>query len=107
MERIDYLPLGSVVYLNNGTKKLMIVGRGLLLNNEGEVNYFDYSGVTYPEGIQGDSMAYFQHESVKKVVFTGFTDLDDEVTVDKINNFIESHPEIKRGNIGNDIKIIE
>lgn len=28
MEKIDYLPLGSIVYAKGGIKELMIVGRG-------------------------------------------------------------------------------
>lgn len=97
MEKVEFLPLGSVVYLNNGTKKLLIIARGLLMNAGEEMAFFDYGGVPYPEGLEGDEMAYFQHESIKKVVFKGFEDDDNEMTIEKINNYIVSHPDLKRG----------
>lgn len=101
MKRIDYLPLGSIVYLNDGMKKLMIVGRGLIVKNGEKPYFFDYGGVLFPEGLQGDEMAYFQHDAVKKIVFQGFKDDDDEAAVDKINLFLENNTEIERGDINN------
>lgn len=101
MEKTNYLPLGSVIYLNDGIKKLMIVGRGLIVKN-GEKNYFfDYGAVLFPEGLQGDELAYFQHSAIRKVVFEGFKDDDDEAAVEKINLFLESNPDIERGDINN------
>ncbi len=104
MERIDYLPLGSVVYLKSGNKKLMIVARGLITNSGNKQMFFDYGGVMYPEGVQDDQMAYFQHDAITKVVFEGYKDMDDEATVDKINMFVEQHPEIVKGNVEDLIK---
>lgn len=99
METTKLLPLGSVVYLKEGNKKVLIIARGLVAKNgEGHI-YFDYGGVPYPEGIIDDKMAYFQHEAITKVVFEGYSDLDDEATVEKINTFVEQHPEIPRGNV--------
>lgn len=101
MNRIDYLPLGSVVYLNEGTKKLLIVSRGLLTKRGDDVVFFDYGGVLYPEGITDDTMAYFQHDAIRKVVFEGYRDDDDEATVEKINGFLLDHPEVERGTVDN------
>lgn len=94
MEKVNYLPLGSVVYLKDGNKKVMIISRGLIMKNNGNPIFFDYGGVTYPEGMVDDKMAYFQAESISKVVFEGYRDLDDEATVDKINSFVAQHSEI-------------
>ncbi len=99
MVKYTLLPLGSVVYLKEGNKKVLIIARGLVVNNKNGVIYFDYGGVPYPEGLQDDKMAYFQHEAVSKVVFTGYTDLDDEATVEKIFNYLEKHPDIEKGNV--------
>lgn len=99
MERIDYLPLGSVVYLKEGTKKVLVVARGLITKNGDDVIFFDYGGVPYPEGVHDDQMAYFQHDGISKVVFKGYTDFDDEATVDKINEYVKNHPKIKKGDI--------
>lgn len=99
MEHISYLPLGSVVYLKEGAKKLMIIARGLVLQNGEERLYFDYGGVLFPEGLQDQNMAYFQHETIAKVVFEGYRDMDDEAMVNRINDFIAKQPDIKRGDV--------
>ncbi len=99
MKNRDLLPLGSIVYLKDGTKKVMIIARGLIAKNGDGVVYFDYGGVPYPEGLQDDKMAYFQHDAIVKVLFEGFTDADDEVTVEKICAFVDNHPEIVPGDV--------
>lgn len=99
MKKTKLLPLGSIVYLKEGNKKLLIIARGLVAKNGGGHLFFDYGGVPYPEGLVDDQMAYFQHDAIVRVVFEGFTDLDDEATVDKINAYIENHPDIPRGDI--------
>lgn len=99
MEKKEYLPLGSVVYLLNGTKKLMIVSRALIMRKDDGFLFFDYGGVPYPEGLMDERIAYFQHEAINKVVFEGYKDLDDDATVEKINLFVERHPEIPRGSV--------
>lgn len=98
---MDYklLPVGSVVYLNEGNKKLLIIARGLITKNGNDKIFFDYGGVPYPEGLQEDKMAYFQHSAIAKVVFEGYTDLDDEATVAKIAKYLEKNPDVKRGNV--------
>lgn len=97
MERIDYLPLGTIVYLRSGMKKMIIITRGVVIANNDEVEFYDYGAVPYPEGIQSDQILYFQHDWIKKVVFTGYSDQDDEMAVDIINEFLKDHPEIPRG----------
>lgn len=99
MSTKNYLPLGSVVYLKEGNKKLIIISRGLVMKRDNGHIFFDYGGVPYPEGLMDDKVAYFQHESITKIVFEGFRDLDEEATVEKINLFVERHPEIPRGNV--------
>ena len=68
------LPLGSIVYLEGGTVKVMVVGRGAVLEQEGTNVYSDYVGVIYPRGINPEDAAFFNHESIEKVVFRGFED---------------------------------
>ena len=99
IEGKDLLPLGSVVYLHEGNKKLLIVSRGLIVKNGEGYVFFDYGGVPYPEGLMDDKMAYFQKEGISKVVFEGFHDLDDEATIEKIHTYIEQHPEIPKGDV--------
>lgn len=99
MERNELLPLGSVVYLKEGNKKVLVITRGLIAKNGEGVVYFDYGGVPYPEGLQDDKMAYFQHEAITKVVFKGYTDMDDQATIEKIYAYLERHPEFEKGNV--------
>ena len=46
------LPIGSVVKLKNGQKRLMITGFLQMEQDEkGQKNIWDYSGCLYPEGM--------------------------------------------------------
>ena len=99
MEENRLLPLGSVVYLREGTKKVVIIARGLVVRNGDGLVFFDYGGVPYPEGLQDEKMAYFQHEAVVKVVHKGYHDDDDEMTVTKIMDYMKVHSDIPKGNV--------
>ncbi len=68
----DLLPLGSVVYINNGSKQLVIVGYGFK-NDKGEM--FDYLGFPYPEGFLSKDMNYlFNNSNIREVTFKGYSD---------------------------------
>ena len=88
MDRTEYLPLGSVVILNGGVKKLMIIARGLVVKIEGKEKFFDYGGINYPEGLTGDKIAYFNHNGIAKKIFEGYSDDDNKIVGDAINNFV-------------------
>lgn len=94
---IEYLPLGSIVLLEGGVQKVFIVGRALLVRKGEETFFFDYAGVPYPEGVVGDQVAYFNAETITKVVFKGYSDVDDENAVGNINRYLQEHPDVKRG----------
>lgn len=77
----ELLPIGSVVLLNGGEKRVMICGR--IQTRTGDETIYDYSACYYPEGIVGsDSMFFFNHESIEKVFFLGFQD-EEELTFHK------------------------
>ena len=97
MEKINYIPLGSVVLLEGGIQKLLVISRGLRVSNNGEEFFFDYGGVLYPQGLTGDRMAYFNHKNIAKVVFEGYDDEESRIVSDNINKFLEAHPETKYG----------
>lgn len=97
MEKIEYLPIGSVVYLKNGFKKVMVIGRGMVISREDQEVFFDYCAVQFPEGLLGDEVAYFQHDDIEKVVFTGLSDEDDQMVIKKINNYLLANRVIERG----------
>ena len=87
IERIDYLPLGSIVILNGGVQKVVINARGLVTLAVDPPGFFDYGGSLYPQGIIGDQILYFNHKDIAKVVFEGYTDSEDKMMVDNINDW--------------------
>lgn len=97
----EYHPLGSIVLLKDGVQKVLIISRALNVRNGEQEFFFDYGGVPYPEGLVSDKMAYFNHESISRVVFTGYSDDDNLNMVDNINRYLENNPDIVRGNPAN------
>ncbi len=70
----DLLPIGSVVRLKNGEKRLMIGGIKQT-DSEGDGREYDYYGVLYPEGHLGGQYQYlFNHEDVEEIFFRGYED---------------------------------
>ena len=66
-----YLPLGSVVVLNGGSKKLMIIGRCQICE---DVTY-DYSACLFPEGyLNKDSLYVFNNEDIETLYYVGMQD---------------------------------
>jgi hypothetical protein len=74
---VDFLPLGSIVILENGEKKIMIYGRKQIATANGE--RFDYVACLYPEGNIGDEYTYlFNHSDIREVVFRGYVDSEND-----------------------------
>jgi len=68
-----YLPIGSVVTLNNGDKKLMIFGRRQ--RDTANDTEFDYVGCPYPEGNIGPKATFlFNHDDIGWIHFLGLAD---------------------------------
>lgn len=75
----DFLPIGSVVVLKNGTKKLMIYGRKQI--QWGVKKVWDYVACLYPEGnISEKYNVFFDHFEIDKVLFRGYEDDEELVT---------------------------
>ena len=72
----DLLPIGSIVLLKEGEKRLMICGR---IQAEGGSNtIYDYSACLYPEGItRSDSMYFFNNDAIETVFFIGYQDQEE------------------------------
>ena len=70
----ELLPIGSIVLLKDGQKRLMINGI-MQTDMEGTQKNYDYMGVLYPEGHIGEGYQYlFNHEDIDKIIFRGFED---------------------------------
>ncbi|ASS73279.1 DUF4176 domain-containing protein [Bacillus atrophaeus] len=68
------LPIGSIVLLEGGSKKLMIYGRKqIVVSNNPKM--FDYIGVFYPEGYIDQEYTFaFNHSDIENVIFEGYQD---------------------------------
>ena len=67
------LPIGSVVLLNGGEKRLMICGR--VQTDVATGKTYDYSACFYPDGIiSSKEMFMFNNENIRKIFFIGFQD---------------------------------
>lgn len=74
----ELLPIGSVIILRGGVKKLMITGIKTALKVEPEKAY-DYVGVLYPEGFLGEQGNFlFNHGDINDIIFTGYTNPERE-----------------------------
>jgi len=73
MEKI--LPVGSVVYLKEGTSPLVIIAITQFVKkteSDEKLTYFDYAGSIYPQGFSKENSFYFNHKNVVEIVFTGY-----------------------------------
>lgn len=71
-----YLPIGSVVLLKNGKKRVMVYGRKI--RADGEEKVYDYLGCLYPEGaLNSKDVVLFDHSQIQMVYFIGFQDLEE------------------------------
>ena len=72
------LPIGTIIYLKEGTSKIMILNRGPIIEMDGKQTMFDYSGCFYPQGLVPERVFYFNHENIDEIVFEGYKDNEEE-----------------------------
>ena len=98
MEKIKFLPLGSIVIATNGMQRVMIIGRALQVRNQdkGKNVFYDYAAVAYPQGLSGAQVLYLNNDDISKVIHKGYSDKDDQNMTEAINQYILSHPDILR-----------
>ncbi len=85
MTILNLLPIGSIVRLKNGEKRLMIAG--ILQRDQANPDTeFDYMGLLYPEGhIGGDFQYLFNHEDIEEIYFEGYCDEERDRFLEKLN----------------------
>ena len=85
-----YLPLGTVVMLKGGTKRVMITGF-CTVAQENQEKMFDYSGCIFPEGfIQSNQVCLFDHEQIEKVYHLGLIDDEEKEFKNNLKAVIEA-----------------
>lgn len=87
----DLLPIGSIVLLKGGDKRIMICGR--IQAKEGENTIYDYSACYYPEGIvDASAMFFFNRDAIERIFFIGF---QDEEELDFRENVLDNLGELE------------
>lgn len=86
-----YLPLGSVVLLKGGEKKLMIIGYCPVQAGDNTNNTYDYSGCLWPEGlISSDQVALFNHDQIDKIFCLGLSNDEQKDFITKLKDFMNT-----------------
>lgn len=85
-----YLPLGTVVLLNNAVHRAMIVGYCAKLAEEPDAPYYDYIGALFPEGIfTSEQTMVFNHNDIKEVFHLGLVDVEVKQFHERLNNLMK------------------
>lgn len=88
MEIRELLPIGSVVLLKNGQKKVMIFG--VKQTDASTDTEYDYISVLYPEGNMGEAGQFlFNHSDIEEIYFRGYEDEEREEFIENLEKFYE------------------
>lgn len=91
MEIKDLLPVGSVVRLFEGEKRLIICGIKQTDANNLAKEY-DYMGLLYPEGHIGEDYQYlFNHSDIEEIIFKGYSDDERDEFLEKLSSLYSNH----------------
>lgn len=73
----EFLPIGSVVLLKEATRKVVIIGYGVI--EKGKTEVWDYLGCAYPIGvISSETNLLFNRNQIDVVVQKGYVDKEGE-----------------------------
>lgn len=103
MDNKEYLPIGTIVLLNGGEKKVMITGF-CVIPNDNTHKLYDYSGCLFPEGIiDSNEVCLFNHDQIEEICFRGYENEEEkqfknelretikDIIIDEDNNIIEKN----------------
>ena len=83
-----YLPIGTVVMLKGGKKRVMITGFCSMANDNQGVMY-DYSGCLYPEGfLSSNETALFNHDQIAQIYHLGLVDDEEKAFKASLNEMV-------------------
>ena len=85
----ELLPIGSVVLLKEGAKKVMVFG--VKQTDKATNEEHDYIGVVYPEGNLGEELQFFfEHDSIAEVFFRGYEDDERKAFIDRLSAYYDN-----------------
>lgn len=86
----ELLPIGSIVILENGQKKLMIIGVKPIDTEKNET--YDYLAVPYPEGYVKEELTFFvNHDKIKEVISRGYENDERTEFINKLEEFYKNN----------------
>lgn len=86
-----YLPIGTVVMLKDGKKRVMITGFCTVPNDDKEKIY-DYSGCLFPEGIiTSEQTMVFNHDQIEKIYHLGLMDDEEKEFKNKLEQIMKDY----------------
>lgn len=98
----ELLPIGTVVTLRGGIRKIMIIGVKIAQQDKPDVVY-DYVGVLYPEGFLGDEGNFmFNQSDINDVIFKGYNNPEREDMLDYLEKSCEKEDLQKGETFGQD-----
>lgn len=84
------LPIGSIVLMEGGQKKLMVYG--VKQTDLTDDTTYDYIGVVYPEGSMGEgTQFFFNHEDIAEVIFKGYEDTEREDFIERLDQYYKQN----------------
>lgn len=89
MEKIDFLPLGSVVRVKNASSSIMVTQRVVGIPYKDKQYLAHYLGCVYPIGVDGKQNWYFNIDDIEEVYFKGYRDEDEDSMQEILNRNIE------------------
>ena len=98
-----YLPIGTVVLLKNGSKKVMILSYLIFpTGNAEKQEMYDYGGCTFPEGVIDSKIGIgFNHDQIQEVVHMGLEDDEYKEFSGTIKQYAEDFKKIYKDSIAN------
>lgn len=90
MNTEKFLPIGTVVMLNGGAKRVMITGFCTIASDD-NAKMYDYCGCLYPEGVvSSDKNLLFDHNQIAKIYALGYSDDEEKEFKAKLNEVLKN-----------------
>ena len=99
-----YLPVGTVVMLKEGKKRIMITGFAGM-DGENATKIYDYIACLYPEGvISSNKNILFDHNQIKTIYHLGLSDDEDKDFKSKLVEVVKTMEKNNDNNVVNNIE---
>lgn len=93
-----YLPIGTVVLLKGGKKRVMIMGFCSTTEKD-KTKVYDYTGVLYPEGyLNASQVCLFDHSQIDKIYCLGLSDDEEKKFKVELNKLASNLEQNKKEN---------